>query len=161
MRTCGEYDLDDLLAVTAIPVTDYAIGTHDWQLQPTIPNTAFSPTLTNAIVIGQKPATTGGLLIPIKRSSGSASDSESDDVAGLKHSVTVECEADDRDPAVWNYLLQLERTPSHLLLHFRNGGRGFASASEDTYSCKVSRKSGKTSVKIDIENLMGIQLITV
>ena len=25
MITCGEYDLDDLLAVTAIPVTDYSV----------------------------------------------------------------------------------------------------------------------------------------
>ena len=161
MRTCGEYDLDDLLAVTAIPVTDYAIGTHDWQVKPTIPNTAFSPTLTNAIVVGLRPATTGGKLIPITRKSGKAKDSEGDSVAGRKHSVTVSLEADDRDPATWNYLLALERTPSHLLLTFRGGTHGFVAATEYSYVCEVNRDAAKTSVEFRIENLMGIQLITV
>lgn len=41
MITCGEYDLDDLLAVTAIPVTDYSVGAYGWQVMPTIPNTAL------------------------------------------------------------------------------------------------------------------------
>ena len=159
--SCKEFNLDDLLAIIAIPVTDFSLGTRDWQLKPTIPNTVFSPSLTNAIAIGIMPATTGGKLIPIITKSGKAKDSEDDSVAGRKHSVSVSCEADDRESAVWNYLLSLERTPCHLLLTFRGGTRGFASASEDTYMCEVDRSGGKTSVSFKIENLMGVQLITV
>lgn len=158
--SCKEFNLDDLLAITAIPVTDYSLGTYDWQLKPTILNTAFSPPLTNAIAIGIMPATTGGKLIPIMRKSGKAKDSEDDSVAGRKHSVSVSCEADDRESAVWNYLFSLERTPCHLLLTFRGGTRGFVAATEDTYMCEVDRSDGKTSVSFKIENLMGIQLIT-
>ena len=159
--SCKEFNLDDLLAITAIPVTDYSLGTYDWQLKPTIKNTAFSPSLTNAIAIGIKPATAGGKLIPIMRASGKAKDSEDDSVAGRKHSVSVSCEADDRESAVWNYLFSLERTPCHLLLTFRGDTRGFVAATEDTYMCEVDRSGGKTSVSFKIENLMGVQLITV
>ena len=159
--SCKEFNLDDLLAITAIPVTDYSMGTRDWQLKPTILNTAFSPSLTNAITIGIMPATAGGKLIPIMRASGKAKDSEDDSVAGRKHSVSVSFEADDRESAVWNYLFSLERTPCHLLLTFRGGTRGFVAATEDTYMCEVDRSGGKTSVSFKIENLMGIQLITV
>lgn len=159
--SCLEYNLDDLLAVTALPVADYSPYTHDWQLKPTIPAAAFTPSLTNAIAIGLQPATTGGELVPITRKSGKAKDSESDSVAGRKHSVTVSCEADDRDPATWDYLLSLERTPSHLLLTFRGGQRAFVQASADSYLCEVNRENAKTSVDFKVENLMGIQLITV
>lgn len=160
MRTCGEYDLDDLLAITAIPVADYDLGTHDWQLKANIPNASFSPPLKNAIVIGQQPAVVGGIVIPIMRDSGGAKDSEDDSVAGRKHSVTVDCEADERDPEVREHLLYLERTPCHLLLRFRNGTYGFASCTEDTYSCDVDRDGAKTTVKFKLDNLMGIQRIT-
>lgn len=160
-RACGEYTYDNLLAITAIPVTDYDLGSLDWQLKPTIRNTAFSPPINaKTIVIGLQPAVTGGFLVPMKRDSGSVKDSESDSVAGRKHTVSVECEADERNPLVRDILLQLERTPSHLLLTFRNGVQGFASATIDTYQCAVDRSGGKTNVKFDLENLMGIQIIT-
>ena len=158
--SCKEFNLDDMLAITAIPVTDYSLGTRDWQLKPTILNTAFSPPLTNAIAIGIQPATAGGKLLRIMRASGKAKDSEDDSVAGRKHSVSVSCEADNRESAVWDYLLSLERTPCHLLLTFRGGTRGFVAATEDTYMCEVDRSGGKTSVSFKIENLMGVQLIT-
>lgn len=158
--SCKEFNLDDLLAITAIPVTDYSLGTRDWQLKPTILNTAFSPPLTNAIAIGIMPATAGGKLIPIMRASGKVKDTEDDSVAGRKHSVSVSFEADDRESVVWNYLFSLERTPCHLLLTFRGGTRGFVAATEDTYMCEVDRSGGKTSVSFKIENLMGVQLIT-
>ena len=158
---CKEFNLDDLLAIIAIPVTDYSCVTQDWNLKPTIPNTAVSPSLTYPIAIGTMPATTGGKLIPIIRASGKAKDSEDDSVAGRKHSVSVSCEADDRESAVWNYLFSLERTPCHLLLTFRGDTRGFVAATEDTYMCEVDRSGGKTSVSFKIENLMGVQLITV
>jgi hypothetical protein len=158
--SCTEFNLDDLLAIVAIPVTDYSPSAQGWLLRPTIPNTSFSPSLTNAVSIGLQPAATGGKLIPMIRKSGKAKDSESDSVAGRKHSVTVSCEADDRDSETWNYIYNLERTPSHLILTFRNGTRAFVMASEDTYLCEVSRENADTSLEFKIENLMGIQLIT-
>lgn len=160
MNNCKEFVLDDLMAITAIPVTDFVLGTQAWQLKPTIVTTIFSPTLTNAIVIGLQPATTGGKLIPIRRHTGKAKDAESDSVAGRLHTVTASCEVDDRDGAKWDDLLKLERTPSHLLLEFRNGQKAFAAATQDTYTCEVERSNGKTSVSFKLYNLMGIQLIT-
>lgn len=171
MKNCKEFELDDLLAVTAIPVGDFQLGTAAWQLKPTIPNaslgieSAFSE---RTIVIGQTRATkvvnnvtqTVGKLVPIKRTTGKAKDAEGDSVAGRKHTVSVTCEADDRDGTVWDYLLTLERTPSHLLLTFRGGQRAFVAATEDTYTCEVERNGAKTSVSLKVENLMGIQLIT-
>lgn len=159
MTQCSEFVLDDLMAITAIPVTDYSPGFAAWQLTPTIPSAGFSPTLTRAIVVGQRPAVAGGRLIPIMKLTGKAKDDESDSVAGRLHKVTVTCQADDRDPAVWDHLLALERTPSHLLLTFRDGTRGFAQATQDTYTCTVERDGAKTSVAFHIQDLMGIQLI--
>lgn len=171
--SCKEFDLDDLLAITAIPVADYSLGLKAWQLTPTVTNAELCASLVsteednsynhleNAIVIGLQPAVTSGKLIPIIRASGKAKDDEDDSVAGRKHSVDVSCEADDREGTVWNYLLTLERTPCHLLLSFRNGAQGFVAATEDTYTCEVSRDGAKTSVKFDIDNLMGIQLVTI
>ena len=158
---CKEFDLNGLLSVTAIPVSDYSPGTHAWQVSPTIPSTEFSPTLTNAIVIGAFPATTGGKLVPIMRGTGKVKDDESDSVAGRKHTVTVSCEADDRDKTTWGYLTALERTPCHLLLTFRGGARAFVTATQDTYACEVNREDAKTSVSFKIDDLMGLQLITV
>lgn len=158
--SCSEYNLDDLLAIVAVPVADYSPLTYGWQLRPTIPNASFSPPLTNAIAIGQCPTYTGSKLIPMTSKSGKAKDSESDSVAGRKHSVTVSCEADDRDSTTWDYLFSLERTPCHLILTFRNSARAFVQASEDTYLCEVNRENAKTSLDFKIENLMGIQLIT-
>lgn len=159
MNNCKEFYLDDLLAVTAIPVADYTPGAAAWQLKPTIPDESFSPTLTNAIAIGLQPAVENGRLVPIVRNSGKAKDDESDSVAGRLHTVSVSCEADDREGAVWDHLLALERTPSHLLLTFRGGARAFVMATEDTYTCETGRDGAKTSVTFRIQDLMGIQLI--
>lgn len=147
------------MAITAIPVTDFALGTASWQLTPTIPSVSFSPTLSGSITIGLQPVAAGRPLIPIKRSTGKAKDDESDSVAGRLHAVTVTCEADDRDFSVWNHLLTLERTPSHLLLTFRDQTRAFVAATEDTYLCDTERDGAKTSVTFRIQNIMGIQPI--
>lgn len=160
MNNCKEFLLDDVMAITAIPVSDFNLGTAAWQLKPTISAPVFSPPLYNAITIGLQPAVTGGTLIPIFRATGKAKDSESDVVAGRQHSVNVSCEVDDRNGAVWNDLLTLERTPSHLLLTFRQGTRAFVSSTADTYICEVERDGARTSVSFKIHNLMGIQLIT-
>lgn len=160
MTNCKEFVLDDLMAVTAIPVADYSPGFAAWQLTPTIPSAGFSPTLTRAIVIGQKPAVAGGRLIPIVKLTGKAKDDETDSVAGRLHKVTVTCQVDDRDGEVWADLLTLERRQSHLLLTFRDGTtRGFVQATGDTYICTVERDGAKTSVAFHIQNTMGIQLI--
>ena len=160
MTNCKEFVLDDLMAVTAIPVSDFSPGFAAWQLTPTIPSAGFSPTLTRAIVIGQKPAVAGGRLIPIVKLTGKAKDDETDSVAGRLHKVAVTCQVDDRDGGVWADLLTLERRQSHLLLTFRDGTtKGFAQATGDTYICTVERDGAKTSVAFHIQNTMGIQLI--
>ena len=175
MSNCKEFFLDDLMAITAIPVTDFnpaavpggsPSGITSWLFAPVIPETLFSPTLTRAVTIGQQPATTGGILIPIMRLTGKAKDDESDQTAGRLHKVTVNCQIDDRDLSsdasgmtVLDHLLALERTPSHLLLTFRDQTQGFAQATADTYLCTVERDGAKTSVSIKVQNWMGIQII--
>lgn len=159
MNRCSEFVLDDLLAIIAIPVTDYNPGFSLWQLTQTIPIAEFLPVLDNAIAIGQKPAVADGALIPIIKLTGKAKDDESDSVASRMHKVSVSCQADDRDSETWNLLLALERTPSHLLLTFRGGTRGFVQATADTYTCVVEREGAKTSITFSIENTMGIQLL--
>lgn len=158
MTTCKEYR-DDVMAITAIPITDFNLGTAQWQLTPTIVKTGFSPTLSTAITIGVTPATTNGTLIPIVRTTGKAKDDESDSVAGRLHTVTVNCQVDERDTSVWDNLLTLERTPSHLLLTFRDTTQAFVAATEDSYIFTYDRDGAKTSVQFRIQNYMGIQTL--
>lgn len=167
MNSCKEFLLDDLQAITAIPVEDFSPGTASWQLAPSIGEYYFSPTLSNAIAIGMQPAETNGALIPIRRLTGKAKDAESDSVAGRLHTVSVSCEVDTRDLSpdddnctVLDHLLRLERTPCHLLLTFRGGQQGFVQATQDTYTCEVERDGAKTSVQFKVQCLMGIQMIT-
>jgi hypothetical protein len=175
MSNCKEFVLDDLMAITAIPVTVYnpaavpggsPSDVNSWLLTPVIPKAQFSPTLIGAVTIGQQPATTGGILIPIMRLTGKAKDDESDQTAGRLHKVTVNCQIDDRDLSrdasgltVLDHLLTLERTPSHLLLTFRDKSRAFVQAGKDTYLCTVDRDGAKTTVQFRIECLMGIQML--
>jgi hypothetical protein len=166
MPTCKEFFLDDALAITAIPISDYNPSSAAFQLKPTIANVDFSPVLTSAITIGRQPATTGGILIPIMRLTGKAKDDESDQTPGRLHKVTVSCQIDDRDLSrdkngltVLDHLLTLKRTPSHLLLTFRDLSMGFVQSSKDTYLCTVDRDGAKSSVQFSIECLMGIQMI--
>ena len=163
MTNCKEFVLDDVMAITAIPLANISassITSPVNHLSPTLPSSAIVPSmLSSSITIGLQPAVLGGTLIPIMRKSGKAKDDESDSVAGRLHTVTVTCEADDRDSDVWNHLLTLERTPSHLLLTFRDNTRAFVSATEDTYLCNVERDGSKTSITLRVQNLMGIQLL--
>jgi hypothetical protein len=159
MNRCSEFVLDDLTAVTAIPVADYNPDTASWQLTPTVPSAGFSPLLAHAVVIGRQPATAGGALIPIIRGTGKAKDAEGDSVAGRLHTVTVTCEVDDRESSVLEHLLLLERVPAHLVLTFRDGTRAFVQAAEDTYLCTVERDGAKTAVTLRIQDVMGIQMI--
>ena len=164
MPNCKEFVLDDVMAITAIPIAN--ISASDPQSIPNAntPVLVFSvfpaSALNGSITIGLQPAAPVGALIPIIRKSGKAQSDESDSVAGRLHTVNVTCEVDDRNPLVWYNLLDLERTPSHLLLTFRDGQRAFVSATEDTYLCRVERDGAKTSVAFKIQNLMGIQLFT-
>ena len=167
MNNCKEFVLDDVMAITAIPVSDFIPGVSSWQLRPTIDGDGFAPPLTSAITIGQQPASADALLIPIMRTTGKAKDAESDSVSGRLHTVSVSCEVDTRDLSpddtgrtVLDHLLLLERTPSHLLLTFRDGQQGFVQATQDTYMCEVERDGAKTSVQFKVQCLMGIQMIT-
>ena len=154
--SCKEYQLDDLMAITAVPVANISASDPSSpvnRIGATVPS--FSPSLAGAITIGLHP----GADIPIVRDTGKAKDDESDSVAGRLHTVAVTCEVDDRDGAVWAPLLTLERSQRHLLLTFRGGARAFVSATRDTYICTVERNGAKTSVSFRIQNLMGIQLM--
>lgn len=164
MDSCKEYDLDDVMAVMAIPLNKYAGVT----LGPTIAVSGFDPTIdTNTIIVGTPQAiahvigedTVIGDIIPIIHKTGKAKDNETDHVAGRFHTVGVNCQVDDRDPDVWEALLALERMPSHLLLTFRGGTRAFVQATADTYLCEVERDGSKTTVTWKVQNLFGIQLI--
>lgn len=164
MNSCKEYVLDDLTAVVAIPV--YNIDAADPaspvnRLTPTIRSDDFSPAYGYSIVIGRRITVAGDSidLVPIVMHTGKAKDDESDSVTGRNHTVTVSCEVDDRDGAVWAPLLTLERSPRHLLLTFRDGTRAFVSATRDTYVCTVERSGAKTTVQFKVHNIMGIQLI--
>lgn len=156
MGNCQEL-FDEVTVITAVPVADFTeVGRT--ALSPTIDEDYFSPMLTNAIVIGREPAVTNGALIPIKGRA-KAKDNTQDNTAGRLHTVGVDCTVDDRDGDVWQYLLNLERNPMHLILNFRNGGRAFVHGDRDSYLCQVERDSGTTNVSFRIQNLMGIQLI--
>ena len=173
MNNCQEFVLDDLMAVTAIPVGNISAsvaGSPANSLAPSIAVdtiTGISGIFAGAIVIGRQPATEGGALIPIRKYTGKAKDDEGDGVAGRLHTVSVRCEVDDRDTtpdaggkSLLDYLLSLERTPRHLLLTFRDGTtKGFVSATQDTYQCTVERDGAKTSVAFRVQNLMGIQML--
>lgn len=163
MSNCKEFYLDDVLAIIAIPIEDYDFWPYISPLTPTISSEDFAPSFTNAITIGRQRASADGVsygdLIPIQIGTGKAKDSESDDVAGRKHTVTVSCEADDRDPDVWPLLHTLEQGARHLLLTFRGGNQAFVVATQDTYRCEVSRDGAKTQLQFRIECWAGLQLI--
>lgn len=163
MPNCKEFILDDVMAITAIPLANIPAGSISSpvnQLTSTLPKSSIAPSmLAGSITIGLQPATPGGALIPIMRKSGKAKDDESDSVAGRLHTVTVTCEADDRDPDVWNDLLTLERTTSHFLLVFRDNTRAFVAATADTYLCTIERDGSKTSINLRVQNIMGIQML--
>lgn len=178
MTNCKEFVLDDLMAITAIPVSD--ISASDTMspvnnLTPTIDADNFHPTLSHAVTIGRElldMTEAGGgrsaYLVPIKRLSGKAKDDTQNSVAGRLHSVTVSCEVDERGGEIWAPMatmgntpcsLRLERTAHHLVLMFRDGTMGFASASEDTYQCTIDRDGAKVSLQFRTQNRMGIQML--
>lgn len=171
MNDCKEFVLDDLMAITAIPVSDISASDTSSpvnSITPTIREEIFNPSLDNAIVIGMQPATAGGVLVPIKRLSGKAKDDESDSVAGRLHTVSVNCEIDERGGEIWEPIaamsntpcsLRLERTAHHLVLSFRDGTRGFVSTTEDAYLCTIERDGAKVSVQFRIQNWMGVQML--
>lgn len=181
MNTCKEFALDDLTAITAIPIaniTASSTSSHVNNLTPTIAKADFYPSLTNAITIGHillNLTQSGGTpnvssyLVPIRRDTGKAKDDTSDKVAGRLHTVSVNCEIDERGGEIWAPItaltgtppcsLRLERTPHHLVLSFRDGAMGFVAASEDTYQCTIERDGSKVSAAFRIQNLMGIQLL--
>ena len=161
MNYCKEFVLDDVKAVSVIPLEDYNTGAVSWQLSALIDADLFSPVLLNAITIGIQPAEPGGILIPIRKGTGSVKDEEQDAVAGRLHTVKVSCEVDDRDFTIWESLLLLERTPGHLLMTLADGTQVFAAATGDTYQCTVQRDGAKTTVSLRVQCVMGLQPIVV
>lgn len=176
MSNCKEF-LSEVIAITAIPVANISasqITSVANLLTPTVPAVEFKATVTvsqvgqdsvekpnpvykNAVTIGLLPAVSGVTLIPMRRLSGKAKDSESDSVAGRMHTVTVTCEVDERNSNIWERLLALERNAHHLLLTYRDGKVQAFVAVADTYFCDVDRDGLKTGVQFRIQNLMGIQ----
>lgn len=157
---CKEIQLDDVLAITALPLANISasdVSSVLNKLTPTVPS--FTPSYTGAIAVGLQAPAVGVTLIPIERNTGKAKDDVNDSVAGRLHTVTVSCEVDDTDAAAWNNLLTLERSPRHLILTFRGGARAFVAATEDTYMCTVERDGAKTTLTFKIQCVMGMQLL--
>lgn len=162
MNACSEFVLDSVVEITAIPLTAY--NPTATLLSPVIDASGFNPTLNNdTIVVGLAKAVSSGnpvgSLVPVIHGTTKVKDSESDNVAGRLHSVSIDCEVDDRDSNTWQTLYTLERTPRHLILKLRDGSCVFVMASEDTYLCTMQRGGGKTSVSWRIHNRMGLQLV--
>ena len=75
-NSCKEFVLDDVMAITAIPIeniTSYSIHSPANNLTKLIAGNGFNPSYLNAITIGMQPAVAGGSLIPIKRFTGKKS----------------------------------------------------------------------------------------
>lgn len=163
MPSCKEFFLDDMLAITTIPIDHISAGDINSpvnRLTPTIDKAIITDNmLAGSVTIGLKAVGTDGVLIPIMRRTGKVKDDESDSVAGRLHTVNVTCDVDGRDSDVWDRLLALERTPSHLMLTFRGGAQAFVSASRDTYLCNVARDGAKTTVSFRVQDLMGVQMM--
>lgn len=162
MNACSEFVLDSVVEITAIPLSAYNASAT--MLSPVIIASAFNPTFnSDTVVVGLTKAVSSGnpvgSLIPIVHDTAKVKDSESDNVAGRLHSVSIECQVDDRESDRWQTLLLLERTPRHLILKLRDGSRVFVMATEDTYLCTMQRGDGKTSLSWRIQNLMGLQLV--
>ena len=163
MGDCREFALDDLTAIVAIPVTNYT-PSGDMaaiMLEPSVNGSYFSPPVGDGTITIGSVAPSGSALIPIIPGTGRVKDAESLSTAGRLHTVSVECEVDDRDEEVWTdaLLQKLERIPRHLLLTSRDGTRFFVQGSEDTYLCTVSRDGEKTGVSLKVQCLMGVQRI--
>lgn len=150
--------MDNMVAITAIPVDEFSVGSAALY-GPTISEDDFAPPLTNAIVIGQYAAVDFGIVIPIIRNSGKVKDTEQDQVAGRAHNVSIQCEVDDRDSSLWQYIRQLERSAFHLILTLHDGSRVFVQVTRDTYQCTTERGDGKTSMQFKVHNLTGMQLV--
>lgn len=178
MNNCKEF-LSEVMAITAIPIANISasdVSSPVNNLTPAIGKAGFHPSLANAVTIGLSLldlTATGGAankssyLVPIMRMSGKVKDDPSDSVSGRLHTVTVTCEVDERGGEIWASTgqnqppcsLRLERVPHHLVLSFRDGTMGFASATEDTYLCTIDRDGAKVNVQFRIQNIMGIQMI--
>lgn len=157
MTDCTEFFLDDLKTIIAIPVDKYSPDVK-FMLSATINQEDYEPVYdSDTIVIGGIANT--GLLIPIIIGTGKIKDDTSDNVAGRLHTISVTCSVDDRNSEVWNTLIKLENTPSHLEIISKNGERFFVQADKDTYLCTTERDGSKRTVSLRIHNIAGCQRI--
>ena len=156
------------MAIVAVPVSKYTPGSATSELEQT-KRVMLEPTVSaevldgiidaDAITIGTT-SQNGSALIPIIKQTGKVKDAESLDTAGRLHTVSVECEVDDRDSEAWTLLHRLERKAAHLILTSRDGSRFFVQGSGDTFLCTVNRDGEKTSVSLKVQCMMGVQLLT-
>ena len=171
MTNCNERNFDDLLSVLAIPVSNLVWRTAAARLHPTIDPDDYTITGNNGIYIGRntyngvcyecpQPAYSLG-IVP---ESGDVNDEEKMESGGRIHRVSVKFDVSTDSAAAREALLRLERGEWALELCFFGDTapapcRALAQATKDT--CLVTAKrDGKTvSVTIEIENLMGLQMI--
>lgn len=161
MPSCNEFSFDNLSEIIALPLDAYTPG--EEMLLPVIPERFFNPAIgERTIVIGHTTnieGATAGALVYLISGTGEVKDSESLQVAGRLHTVSVGCKVDDRDPDVLTFLQRLEDVPHHLILTSRNGERAFVYATEFTYMCTTERDKGSTSLQFVINNMKGMQAI--
>lgn len=161
MSSCIEFSFDNLSGIIALPLDAYTPGAE--MLLPVIPEGFFNPVIDlHTIAIGYTAniaGATAGALVELMPGTGEVRDSESLQVAGRLHTVTVDCKVDDRNQDVMTLLQILENVPHHLLLTSRNGKMAFVHATEDTYLCTTERDKGAISLQFVIKNLKGMQII--
>lgn len=168
---CNERNFDDLLSVLAVPVSGITWANAAARIAPTVHPSDYSFTYTGAVHIGRLGYTTASgtaqtipYSIPIVPESGSVKDDESVDVGGRLHKVGVEFEVSADTEAQRSALRRLECGEWVLELCFfgdesGNIVRALVQATQDTCLVKVNRDGKKVSVSIDIENLMGAQIV--
>lgn len=171
MANCKERNFDDLLSVLAVPVSGVSFSNAAKRFAPTLQAGDYTLAAAGTIYIGRatykavgNAAITPAYSIPIMSESGEVDDEEKVSVGGRKHQVRVTFEVGASTTAERAALLRLERGEWALELCFFGDTdtepcRALVQATRDTCLVTVKRDGKKVSVTIEIDNLMGLQVV--
>lgn len=162
MNNCTETRLKGIAAIIAVPEKDLTLTTTA-QLSPVV-KTGYGTHLTfrreNAIGIGRGKDIAKLIRIIPSSEYATVKDSDSNNIAGSAHTVTVQCNINDDNTEVLSWLLVLERKAHSLILILTNGRYYVVTSTEDSYQFSVNRETNKVSIEFRIHNLMGCQRCT-